>query len=233
MNNGNGPVTPSQSKGVSVLLVLCAIGAAIQVVALVAPDPSRGAGVLAFAFLPVILAYHAVLWTAIAAGLPLAVACFWRPSGARMVVGMALAALTVANAVPLIQGLERSRTAKEQEATRDAARDAEVATCASVMAQRAGEAVAYFSIPRRVVAMGGPYAVAFENGLQVRLPPVDPPRPPQMFQEFFYDHLTGSTVRVVLRPPATEHLGAWCQMAGAASTLHAQALEGDVYLLDR
>jgi hypothetical protein len=229
----NGPVTPTQGEGVSVLLVLCAIDAAIQVVALLAPDPSRGAGLLAFAFLPAILAYHAVLWMAIAAGLPLAIACLWRASGVRMLVGLALAVLTVANAVPLIEGVERSRAAADQEAIRNAALDAEVARCASVLAQRVGEASAYFSVPRKVVGIGGPYAVAFENGMQVRFPPVDPPHPPQAFHEFFYDHLMGSTVRVVLRPPTAEQLGDLCRMAGVASTVRLPVLDGDVVLQDR
>lgn len=221
------------AAGVSALLVLCAIDAALQAVALMAPDPSRGMGVLGFAFLPTILAYLSVLWVAVAAGLPLAIVCLWRGGGTRLVVGLALAVLTVANVVPLVQGLERSRAAKDQEVLRNKALDAEVEKCTLVMAQRAGEAVGYFSVPRQIVAMGGPYTVAFENGMQVRLPPVEPPHPPQPFQDFFYDHLVGSTVRVVLRPPGAGHVGERCRMDGGVPAAQAPVQEGDVFLLGR
>ena len=213
------------------LLALCAVDAGMQILALVAPHPFRGIGLLAIPFLPVILAYHASLLVAIFAGIPLAIACFWLRGSARVAIGVALIALTAANIVPIIREQEESRIATRVAEGRNAAFVAEVEKCAAVMAQRAREATTYFSEPRKVVAIGGPYAVEFENGMRIHLPAIHPPQP---FHHFFYDYLTGSQVRVALRPPSAELLTAWCRLAGAAvPTGYSQAYEGDVYLTDR
>jgi hypothetical protein len=217
--------------GGSALLVLCAMDGGMQVLALVAPHPFRDIGVLAFPFLPVILAYHASLLAAIFAGFPLAIACFWLGGYARAAIGVALIALTVANAVSMTASMTREREESRVAEDRNAAFDAEVAKCSEVMAQRAREAATYFSEPRKVVAIGGAYAVEFESGMRIHLPAIHPPQP---FHEFFYDHLMGSQVRVALRPLSAEVLTAWCRLAGAAvPTGYSQAYEGDVYLIDR
>lgn len=210
---------------------LCAAVAAVQVLALFAPHPFQGIGVLGFALLPVVFAYHASLLAAIAAGIPLAIACFWFGGYARAAIGVALIALTVANVVPILREREEARLAEARDASQNAAFNAEVAKCSVVMAQRAQEAVTYFSEPRKIVAIGGEYAVEFENGMRIQLPPIQPPLP---FREFFYDHLVGSQVRVTLRPTFVEQLTAGCRSTGSAiPPRSAQPFEGDVYLIDR
>lgn len=205
--------------------------AAIQVLALVAPHPSQGMGVVAFALLPAILVYHALLVAGVIAGIGLAVICFWRAGGALMTTGVALLVLTAANGHSMIQEQRATQSSESRQSAQATAFDVAVAKCADVMALHARDATAYFSAPRTVVAMAGPYAVAFGNGMRVQLPPADAPQP---FQEFFYDHLAGATVRVALRPPSAEWLSAWCRMAGAAAPAgHTLPYEGDVHLANR
>jgi hypothetical protein len=210
------------------LIVLCALDAAAQVLARVYPHPFQGFGVVAFALLPVIFAYYAFLLFAIAAGIPLAIACFWRGGRARIVIGVALLALTGANIAAVIDFMTHERAASRAADTRNAEFYAEVAKCAAVMKQRAEEAATYFSEPRKVVALAGPYGVEFENGMRISLPPIHPPQP---FQEFFYDYLKGAQVRVALRPRSAGEMGAGCPLASSAG--YPQTYEGDVYLLDR
>jgi len=106
MDNGrNGSLKGQGGRGGAGgwgLLVLCALDAAVQVLALAAPHPFQGFGVVAIALFPVILAYYAMLLFAIAAGLPLAIACFWRGGGTLLVIGVVLLALTGANIASVI-----------------------------------------------------------------------------------------------------------------------------------
>jgi hypothetical protein len=208
--------------------VLCALDAAAQVLALVYPHPFQGFGVVAFALLPVIIAYYAFLLLAVVAGIPLAIACFWRGQGIRIAIGVALLALTGANMASVIVFMTHEREASRVADTRNAEFYAEVAKCAAVMTQRAQEAATYFAQPRTVVALAGSYGVEFENGMRIGLPPIDPPRP---FHEFFYDHLKGAQVRVAFRPPSAGEINARCPTASTAAL--PQEYEGDVYLLDR
>ena len=214
--------------GGRVLIVLCALDAAAQVLALVYPHPFQGFGVVAFALLPVIFAYYAFLLFAIAAGIPLAIACFWRGGSAHIVIGVALLALTGANIAAVIDFMTHEREASRVADARDAAFHADVAKCTAVMTQRAEAAATYFSEPRKVVALAGPYGVEFENGMRIGLPAIDPPRP---FHEFFYDHLKGAQVRVAFRPPSAGEINSRCPTASA--TTIPQEYQGDVYLLDR
>lgn len=220
-----------RTAGGVALFGLCAAVAAVQVIALLAPHPFRGIGVLGFALLPVVFAYHATLLAAIVAGIPVAIACFWVGGFARVAAGVALLALTAANVVPLLEEREKERVAEARSAAVTTAFEAEVAKCAVVMAERARDAVAYFSEPRRVVALGGNYAVEFENGMRVQLPPIQPPQP---FDEFFHDHLVGLNVRVTLPATFVQQLTTGCRSTGSAlPAKSAPAFAGDVYLFDR
>lgn len=220
-----------RTAGGYALLGLCAAVAAVQVIALLAPHPFRGIGLLGFALLPVVFAYHATLLAAIVAGIPVAIACFWVGGFARVTAGVALLALTAANVVPLLEEREKERLAEARSAAQTTAFEADVAKCSAVMAERAREAVAYFSEPRRIVAIGGTFAVEFENGMRIQLPRIEPPQP---FQEFFHDHLAGSQVRVTLHPTLVEKLAAGCRSTRSAiPAKSAQPFEGDVHLFDR
>jgi hypothetical protein len=216
------------------VLVLGALDAAVQVLVVVAPHPFQGIGILGFALLPVILAYYAVLLGAIVAGIPLAIGCFWLGGVNRVVLGTVLVALTVVNAVSVANFIIRDREASRIEEVRDAASGVEAAKCSAARAQKIQEDAAYFGEPRRVVAIAGPYAVQFENGIRINLPPSDRP---QLFREFFYDRLLGSQVRVVLIQPSTDELTARCRGAGTGGTAgaagYSNPYDGAVYLLDR
>jgi hypothetical protein len=210
------------------LIVLCALDAAAQVMALVYPHPFQGFGVVAIALLPVIFAYYAFLLFAVVAGIPLAIACFWRGGVVRIAVGVAMLALTGANIAAVIAFTTHEREASRVADARNAEFYAEVAKCAAVMTKRAEEAATYFSEPRKVVALAGSFDVAFENGMRISLPPIDPPQP---FEEFFHNHLEGSPVRVALRARSPTAMGAGCPLVVSAG--YPQTYQGDVYLLER
>jgi len=216
------------------LLVLGALDAVVQVLVVVAPHPFQGIGILGFALLPVILAYYAVLLGAIVAGIPLAIGCFWLGGVSRVVLGTVLVALTVVNTVSVTNFITREREASRAEEVRDAASGVEATKCSAARAQKIQEDAAYFVEPRKIVAIAGPYAVEFENGIRINLPPIDRP---QLFHEFFYDRLLGSQVRVLLSQPSTDKLTAMCRWAGTGVTAgtagYSQPYDGDVYLLDR
>lgn len=59
--SGETTADSGRRDGAKVIFVLCAVDAAIQVLALVAPHPSQGTRIVTFALLPAILGYHALL----------------------------------------------------------------------------------------------------------------------------------------------------------------------------
>lgn len=146
---GGSAAIAGHEDGTTLLLVLCALDAALQILALVAPHPYQGMGVLAFALLPAILVYQALLVAGAIAGVPLAVFCFWRAGGAQLAAGTALLVLTATNAYALFQGQQAARAVESRQAKQATAFDAEVAKCADALAQQARDATAYFSAPAR------------------------------------------------------------------------------------
>jgi hypothetical protein len=190
-----------------VLIGLTALDVIVQGFGLLKPHPFAGFGVVAIAIMPIILSYYGVLLTAIAAGIPLAIAAVWTRDYVALPLGLVALVLTLVNATSFITEY-RAFNVRDARATSERRNyEAHLASCTAAQ-NREFEAIRpYFDVPRRVVALTGPYEIEFDNGVRVDIP-AGTVR--EAFRPFFYERLIGTDVQVVLQAPLADLLYPYC-----------------------
>ena len=169
--------------------------------ALWSPNPFRGIGLLFIPLLPLILAWYAVIWGAIVAGIALAVLCL----GARwsLPIGAVLIGLSATNIVSIIRAYSAHQADSERSAEQVREYEREIARCNDANLARFKMLSAYFETPRTVVGLSEPGQIAFENGVKVNIARDPSPAASESFARFYHERLENSKVRVVLTEPSS------------------------------
>jgi hypothetical protein len=206
-------------------LVLCAVTAILQLVALFCPSPFRGLGVLVIPMAPVILAWYGELLVAIDNGVPLAWVALGQGTPAFRAIALTLAVLSAANVVQTARWFASLGPSPEQIAD-DLVRHDEIARCAAASRQIFQVHAKYLVTPRKVTGLAHKFDVVFESGVKVRL--LNASGEPKAFRRFFYDHLLGSRLRAEL----VEDRSACAFYAARIDAVRAQGYAGRLYLPD-
>ena len=189
------------------LVAATALDVIVQGFGLLKPHPFAGFGVVAVAIMPVILSYYGVMLTAIAAGIPLAIAAVWTRNYVALPLALVALVLTFVNATSFMadQRAFNLRDARASAERQDY--EAHLAACTAAQ-NREFEAIRpYFDVPRKAVALTGAAEIEFDNGVRVEIP-VGTPR--EAFRAFFHERLIGTDVQIELQPPLADLLYPYC-----------------------